>query len=229
MQLKNLAPCFFPIIQSPPGHPRYQPAINAAAAADVFAYYVVLKLSQQNVHLGEPPFFTAIFFSIWLLGTPVAGVEFHDGNHGKCRDFFSLCSASCDGIIMLSPFHLSSARSLLEKTVWYTVPKRGGTPNLHLLSHPLRRCNLSNESKCIVCHDAPLEFLNLPWCPLTVIWIAVVPSWTKGFPRQELQCPLTDQIRPLQLATKMAPASLGLAGALHARLSSVKYSLLNVH
>ena len=95
-------------------------------------------------------------------------------------------------------FYLSSARFLLVKTVQYSSQRRG-TPNLHLLSHPLtlRRCNLSNESKCIVCRDAPLEFLNLPWCPSTDIGIAVVPSLTQTFPRQELQCPMTNEIRPL--------------------------------
>ena len=95
-------------------------------------------------------------------------------------------------------FYLSSARFLLVKTVQYSSQRRG-TPNLHLLSHPLtlRRCNLSNESNCIVCHDAPLEFLNLPWCPSPVTGIAVVPSLTQTFPRQELQCPMTNEIRPL--------------------------------
>ena len=95
-------------------------------------------------------------------------------------------------------FYLSSARFLLVKTVQYSSQRRG-TPNLHLLSHPLtlRRCNLSNESNCIVCRDAPLEFLNLPWCPSTVTGIAVVPSLTQTFPRQELQCPMTNEIRPL--------------------------------
>ena len=84
------------------------------------------------------------------------------------------------------------------KTVQYSSQRRG-TPNLHLLSHPLtlRRCNLSNESNCIVCRDAPLEFLNLPWCPSPVTGIAVVPSLTQTFPRQELQCPMTNEIRPL--------------------------------
>ena len=84
------------------------------------------------------------------------------------------------------------------KTVQYSSQRRG-TPNLHLLSHPLtlRRCNLSNESNCIVCRDAPLEFLNLPWCPSTVTGIAVVPSLTQTFPRQELQSPMTNEIRPL--------------------------------
>ena len=99
-------------------------------------------------------------------------------------------------------FYLSSARFLLVKTVQYSSQRRG-TPNLHLLSHPLtlRRCNLSNESKrkCIVCRDAPLEYLNLPWCPSTVTGIAVVPSLTQTFPRQELQCPMTNEIRPLQI------------------------------
>ena len=97
-------------------------------------------------------------------------------------------------------FYLSSARFLLVKTVQYSSQRRG-TPNLHLLSHPLtlRRCNLSNESNCIVCRDAPLEFLNLPWCPSPVTGIAVVPSLTQTFPRQELQCPLTHEIRPLSL------------------------------
>ena len=97
-------------------------------------------------------------------------------------------------------FYLSSARFLLVKTVQYSS-QRSGTPNLHLLSHPLtlRRCNLSNESNCIVCRDAPLEFLNLPWCPSTVTGIAVVPSLTQTFPRQELQCPMTNEIRPLDL------------------------------
>ena len=86
------------------------------------------------------------------------------------------------------------------KTVQYSSQRRG-TPNLHLLSHPLtlRRCNLSNESNCIVCRDAPLEFLNLPWCPSPVTGIAVVPSLTQTFPRQELQCPMTNEIRPLQV------------------------------
>ena len=95
-------------------------------------------------------------------------------------------------------FYLSSARFLLVKTVQYSSQRRG-TPNLHLLSHPLtlRRCNLSNESNCIVCRDAPLEFLNLPWCPSPVTGIAVVPSLTQTFPRQELQCPMTNEIRPL--------------------------------
>ena len=95
-------------------------------------------------------------------------------------------------------FYLSSARFLLVKTVQYSSQRRG-TPNLHLLSHPLtlRRCNLSNESNCIVCCDAPLEFLNLPWCPSPVTGIAVVPSLTQTFPRQELQCPMTNEIRPL--------------------------------
>ena len=95
-------------------------------------------------------------------------------------------------------FYLSSARFLLVKTVQYSSQRRG-TPNLHLLSHPLtlRRCNLSNESNCIVCRDAPLEFLNLPWCPSPVTGIAVVPSLTQTFPRQELQCPMTHEIRPL--------------------------------
>ena len=95
-------------------------------------------------------------------------------------------------------FYLSSARFLLVKTVQYSSQRRG-TPNLHLLSHPLtlRRCNLSNESNCIVCRDAPLEFLNLPWCPSPITGIAVVPSLTQTFPRQELQCPLTNEIRPL--------------------------------
>ena len=37
----------------------------------------------------------------------------------------------------------------------------------------------------------------LPWCHSTFIGIAVVPSRTKGFPRQELQCSLTNEIRPL--------------------------------
>ena len=94
-------------------------------------------------------------------------------------------------------FYLSSARFLLVKTVQYSSQR--GTPNLHLLSHPLtlRRCNLSNESNCIVCRDAPLEFLNLPWCPSPVTGIAVVPSLTQTFPRQELQCPMTNEIRPL--------------------------------
>ena len=94
-------------------------------------------------------------------------------------------------------FYLSSARFLLVKTVQYSSQRRG-TPNLHLLSHPLtlRRCNLSNESNCIVCRDAPLEFLNLPWCPSPVTGIAVVPSLTQTFPRQELQCPMTNEIRP---------------------------------
>ena len=94
--------------------------------------------------------------------------------------------------------YLSSARFLLVKTVQYSSQRRG-TPNLHLLSHPLtlRRCNLSNESNCIVCRDAPLEFLNLPWCPSPVTGIAVVPSLTQTFPRQELQCPMTNEIRPL--------------------------------
>ena len=93
-------------------------------------------------------------------------------------------------------FYLSSARFLLVKTVQYSSQRRG-TPNLHLLSHPLtlRRCNLSNESNCIVCRDAPLEFLNLPWCPSPVT--GVVPSLTQTFPRQELQCPMTNEIRPL--------------------------------
>ena len=97
-------------------------------------------------------------------------------------------------------FYLSSARFLLVKTVQYSSQRRG-TPNLHLLSHPLtlRRCNLSNESNCIVCRDAPLEFLNLPWCPSPVTGIAVVPSLTQTFPRQELQCPMTNEIRPLLL------------------------------
>ena len=27
----------------------------------------------------------------YVVGQTVTGVEFHDGNHGKCRDFFSLC------------------------------------------------------------------------------------------------------------------------------------------
>ena len=96
-------------------------------------------------------------------------------------------------------FYLSS-RFLLVKTVQYSSQRRG-TPNLHLLSHPLtlRRCNLSNESNCIVCRDAPLEFLNLPWCPSTVTGIAVVPSLTQTFPRQELQCPMTNEIRPLNI------------------------------
>ena len=96
-------------------------------------------------------------------------------------------------------FYLSSARFLLVKTVQYSSQRRG-TPNLHLLSHPLtlRRCNLSNESNSIVCRDAPLEFLNLPWCPSPVTGIAVVPSLTQTFPRQELQCPMTNEIRPLQ-------------------------------
>ena len=95
-------------------------------------------------------------------------------------------------------FYLSSARFLLVKTVQYSSQRRG-TPNLHLLSHPLtlRRCNLSNESNFIVCRDAPLEFLNLPWCPSPVTGIAVVPSLTQTFPRQELQCPMTNEIRPL--------------------------------
>ena len=99
-------------------------------------------------------------------------------------------------------FYLSSARFLLVKTVQYSSQRRG-TPNLHLLSHPLtlRRCNLSKESNCIVCRDAPLEFLNLPWCPSPVTGIAVVPSLTKTFPRQELQCPMTNEIRPLLLLT----------------------------
>ena len=64
---------------------------------------------------------------------------------------------------------------------WYIVTKRmagvefhAGTPNLHLFSYHLRRCNLSNESNCIVCRDAPLEFLNVPWCPSTVIGIVGV-------------------------------------------------------
>ena len=98
-------------------------------------------------------------------------------------------------------FYLSSARFLLVKTVQYSSQRRG-TPNLHLLSHPLtlRRCNLSNESNCIVCRDAPLEFLNLPWCPSPVTGIAVVPSLTQTFPRQELQCPMTNEIRPLLYA-----------------------------
>ena len=97
-------------------------------------------------------------------------------------------------------FYLSSARLLLVKTVQYSSQRRG-TPNLHLLSHPLtlRRCNLSNESNCIVCRDAPLEFLNLPWCPSPVTGIAVVPSLTQTFPRQELQCPMTNEIRPLSM------------------------------
>ena len=97
-------------------------------------------------------------------------------------------------------FYLSSARFLLVKTVQYSSQRRG-TPNLHLLSHPLtlRRCNLSNESNCIVCRDAPLEFLNLPWCPSPVTGIAVVPSLTQTFPRQELQCPMTNEIRPLHI------------------------------
>ena len=121
-----------------------------------------------------------------------------------------LILASSDGSIMpFSPlalvpslvnewFYLSSARFLLVKTVQYSSQRRG-TPNLHLLSHPLtlRRCNLSNESNCIVCRDAPLEFLNLPWCPSPVTGIAVVPSLTQTFPRQELQCPMTNEIRPL--------------------------------
>ena len=100
-------------------------------------------------------------------------------------------------------FYLSSARFLLVKTVQYSSQRRG-TPNLHLLSHPLtlRRCNLSNESNCIVCRDAPLEFLNLPWCPSPVTGIAVVPSLTQTFPRQELQCPMTNEIRPLQVDQK---------------------------
>ena len=95
-------------------------------------------------------------------------------------------------------FYLSSARFLLVKTVQYSSQRRG-TPNLHLLSHPLtlRRCNLSNESKCIFCRDAPVEFLNLPWCPSPVTGIAVAPSLTQTFPRQELQCPMTNEIRPL--------------------------------
>ena len=48
----------------------------------------------------------------WLRAWGYAGVEFHDGNHGKCRDFFSLCRdallnlASSDGSIMPYPFHL---------------------------------------------------------------------------------------------------------------------------
>ena len=92
------------------------------------------------------------------------------------------------------------------KTVQYSSQRRG-TPNLHLLSHPLtlRRCNLSNESNCIVCRDAPLEFLNLPWCPSPVTGIAVVPSLTQTFPRQqaELQCPMTNEIRPLSVCMCM--------------------------
>ena len=101
-------------------------------------------------------------------------------------------------------FYLSSARFLLVKTVQYSSQRRG-TPNLHLLSHPLtlRRCNLSNESNCIVCRDAPLEFLNLPWCPSPVTGIAVVPSLTQTFPRQELQCPMTNEIRPLHIDNKI--------------------------
>ena len=101
-------------------------------------------------------------------------------------------------------FYLSSARFLLVKTVQLQYSsQRRGTPNLHLLSHPLtlRRCNLSNESNCIVCRDAPLEFLNLPWCPSPVTGIAVVPSLTQTFPRQELQCPMTNEIRPLVCVT----------------------------
>ena len=103
-------------------------------------------------------------------------------------------------------FYLSSARFLLVKTVQYSSQRRG-TPNLHLLSHPLtlRRCNLSNESNCIVCRDAPLEFLNLPWCPSPVTGIAVVPSLTQTFPRQELQCPMTNEIRPLYFPRRYLP------------------------
>ena len=65
---KRFGTLFFPlIIQSHPGHPCYQPgnvAAATAAAAAVFAYYVIRKLSLQNVQLGEPPFFMATFFSI---------------------------------------------------------------------------------------------------------------------------------------------------------------------
>ena len=117
--------------------------------------------------------------------------------------------ASSDGIIMLYPFHLlpwcpplsmsdfiyHQQRSLLEKTVQYSSQSRWHTKPAPFLSFS-RRCNLSNASKYIVCCDDPLEFLNLPWCPSIVIGIAVVPSWTKGLPRQELQCPLTNEIRP---------------------------------
>ena len=98
------------------------------------------------------------------------------------------------------------------KTVQYSSQRRG-TPNLHLLSHPLtlRRCNLSNESNCIVCRDTPLEFLNLPWCPSPVTGIAVVPSLTQTFPRQELQCPMTNKIRPLHtvITTTTTSSRLG--------------------
>ena len=105
--------------------------------------------------------------------------------------------------------YLSSARFLLVKTVQYSSQRRG-TPNLHLLSHPLtlRRCNLSNESNCIVCRDAPLEFLNLPWCPSPVTGIAVVPSLTQTFPRQELQCPMTNEIRPLRVQDEQTNSEL---------------------
>ena len=105
--------------------------------------------------------------------------------------------ASIGGIIMPYPFYrlpwwspLSTSEFIYRQQGLYyrkqfnTVPKGGGTLFLHFFSHPLRRCNLSNESKCIVCRDATLEFLNLPWCSSTVIGIAVVSSWTKGFPRQ---------------------------------------------
>ena len=78
-------------------------------------------------------------------------------------------------VLLLSP-GLPAFEKKSTRTPAVTVLKGGGTPNLHLFSHPLRRCNLSNESKCIVCRDAPLEFLDLPWCPSTVIGIAVVPS-----------------------------------------------------
>ena len=106
-------------------------------------------------------------------------------------------------------FYLSSARFLLVKTVQYSSQRRG-MPNLHLLSHPLtlRRCNLSNESNCIVYRDAPLEFLNLPWCPSPVTGIAVVPSLTQTFPRQELQCPMTNEIRPLYMQLSLGSQDL---------------------
>ena len=52
----------------------------------------------QRLNTGESNNF---YFGIFICIGPLtllpamehanAGVEFHDGNHGKCRDFFSLC------------------------------------------------------------------------------------------------------------------------------------------
>ena len=76
---KNVAPCFFPLSSNltllvpagcPASNPARYPSCCCCWSGGVFAYYVIWKLTLQNLQLGEPPFFMATFFLIWLLGTP---------------------------------------------------------------------------------------------------------------------------------------------------------------